>query len=63
MGILEENLLLLKNIQIDRCLIPSCEFEDIVVSLHNFSDVSELGYGQCSYIRLVTRDNKIQCCL
>ena len=62
MGTLKK-LLLLKNIQIDRCLIPSCGFEDIVVSLHHFSDASELGYGQCSYFRLVTRDNKIQCCL
>ena len=55
----KEKLFLLKNIQIDRCLKPSCGFEDIAeVSLHNFSDASELGYGQCSYIRLVTRDKK-----
>ena len=60
----KEKLLLLKNIQIDRCLKPSCGFENIVeVSLRHFSDASELGYGQCSYIRLVTRDKEIHCCL
>ena len=60
----KKKLLLLKHIQIDRCLKPSYRFEDIVeVSLHHFSDTSELGYGQCSYIRFVTRDKKIHCCL
>ena len=60
----EEKLLLLKNIQIDRCLKPSFGFEDIIeVSLHHFSDASELGYGQCSITRLVSRDKKIHCCL
>ena len=55
----KEKLLLLKNIQIDRCLKPSCGFEDTVeASLNLFSDTSELGYGQCSYIRLVTDTRK-----
>ena len=58
----KEKSLLMKNIQIDKCLKPSCGFEDIVeVSLHLFSDASELEYGQCSYIRLVTRDKEIHC--
>ena len=64
MGILEGKLLLLKSILIDRCLKPSRGSEDIAeVNLYHFSDLSELGYGQCSYIRLVTRDKKIHCCL
>ena len=60
----KKKLLHLKHIQIDRCLKPSYGYEDIVeVSLHHFSDTSESGYGQCSYIRFVTRDKKIHCCL
>ena len=48
----------------NRCLKPSCGFENIVeVSLHHLSDASKLGYGQCSYIRLVTRGKKIYRCL
>ena len=51
----KEKLLFFKNSQLDRCLKPKCGFEDIVeVSLYYFSDASELGYGQCSYIMLVT---------
>ena len=46
----KEKLILLKNIQIDRCLRLSCGFEDIVK-------------GQCCYIRLVTRGTIIHCCL
>ena len=51
----KEKLFFFKNSQLDRCLKPKCGFEDIVeVSLYYFSDASELGYGQCSYIMLVT---------
>ena len=31
------------------------------VSLHHFSDASELGYGQCSYVRMVNEIDKIHC--
>ena len=30
--------------------------------LHNFSDASELGYGQASYLRTVNMDERIHCC-
>ena len=33
------------------------------VSLHHFSDASELGYGQCSNIRIVCKESKTHCCL
>ena len=33
------------------------------VSLHHFSDASELGYGQCSYIRIVNEIGKVHCSL
>ena len=33
------------------------------VSLHHFSDASELGYGQCSYIRIVNEVGRVHCSL
>ena len=35
----------------------------VETSLHHFSDASEKGYGQCSYIRLVNHEEKIHCSL
>ena len=32
-------------------------------SLHHFSDASEEGYGQSTYLRLVNVSGKIHCCL
>ena len=33
------------------------------VSLYHISGSSELGYGQYSYIRVVSKEGKIHCCL
>ena len=33
------------------------------IELHNFSDASTEGYGQCSYLRLVDKDNQVHCSL
>ena len=33
------------------------------VSLHHFSDVSELSYRQCSYIRMVNEIGRVHCSL
>ena len=33
------------------------------ISLHHFSDGLELGYGQCSYIRMVIETGKVHCSL
>ena len=32
------------------------------ISVHYFSDVCELSYGQFSYIRVVSKEGKIHCC-
>ena len=32
-------------------------------SLHHFSDASDIGYGQASYLRMVNEDGKVHCCL
>ena len=53
----------LKNIKLNRCFKPA-EFGKIVsCSLHYFSDASERGYDQATYIRLVNKTGKIHCSL
>ena len=42
----------LEKIRVDRCFRPSNGFNTIISSsLHHFSDASQTGYGQCSYLR------------
>ncbi|XP_071503699.1 uncharacterized protein [Diadema antillarum] len=53
----------LEKFRIPRCFKPS-DFEEIqAVELHHFSDASQTGYGQCSYIRLVDDHGKMHCTL
>ena len=53
----------LKNIKLNRCYKPSGFGKVISCSLHYFSDASERGYGQATYIRLVNKAGKIHCSL
>ena len=54
-------LSILGDITVNRCFKPS-NFKSVKeVTLHHFSDASEEGYGQVSYLRLVDTENKIQC--
>ena len=43
----------LEKLSLGRCITPSNFRKIINISLHNFSDTSEIGYGQCSYLRVV----------
>jgi hypothetical protein len=52
----------LEKIQISRCVKPHDFGEPTTVELHHFSDASTFGYGQCSYLRLVTGD-QVHCTL
>ena len=53
----------LENIPVLRC-IQAADFGEIKsVTLHQFSDALENGYGQCSYIRLVDYNNQVHCSL
>ena len=53
----------LENTSIRRCFKPKT-FDDIEeCSFHHFSDASEEGYGQCSYIRIVDVNGNIACTL
>ena len=52
-----------ENLTVSRC-IQTADFGEIKsVTLHLFSDASEKGYSQCSYIRLVGNDNRVHCSL
>lgn len=52
----------LQNIKIPRCLIPENLGTILKIELHHFSDASYSGYGQCSYIRIVS-DVLVHCAL
>ena len=53
----------LKNIKLNRCYKPAGFGKVVSCSLHYFSDASERGYGQVTYIRLVNKIGKIHCSL
>ena len=46
-----------------RCVKPDNFGKVVNVSLHHFSDASELGYGQCSYIRMANETDRVHCSL
>ncbi|XP_035863972.1 uncharacterized protein LOC118496432 [Sander lucioperca] len=52
----------LQKLQIPRCFVPENIGKVQRIELHHFSDASSYGYGQCSYIRVVTED-KVHCSL
>ncbi|XP_067380798.1 uncharacterized protein [Channa argus] len=52
----------LQQLQVPRCLVPFESSKIQRIELHHFSDASSLGYGQCSYIRVVSED-KVHCSL
>ena len=53
----------LAKLSIPRCYAPVDFGEIKIVELHNFSDASENGYGQCSYLRLIDHLGRIHCSL
>ena len=58
-----ESLSKLSEISIPRCFKPAT-FTEVRAELHNFSDASQTGYGQCSYLRLINISNEeVHCSL
>ena len=57
------DVVLLAKLSIPRCYVPDDFGEIKVVEMHNFSDASEIGYGQCSYLSLVDHLGRIHCSL
>ena len=52
-------LALLEEITITRCVKPPGFGEPVVIELHSFSDASDLGLGQVTYLRLVNNSNQV----
>ena len=53
----------LNSIKIARCFKPK-NFGNVKgYSLHYFSNVSDIGYGEASYLQMVNKDGKVHCCL
>ena len=53
----------LENLRIPRCFKPERFGHVKTAELHHFSDASLLGYGQCSYLRLISENDQIHCSL
>ncbi|XP_047502961.1 uncharacterized protein LOC125048341 [Penaeus chinensis] len=58
-----DDLIQLKELKIPRCYKPD-EFRKVKsIELHHFSDASQNGYGQCSYLRQVSEQGQVHCAL
>ena len=53
----------LQELKILRCYKPDGFGNIKSIELHNFSDASDHGYGQCSYLRLVDENKRVHCSL
>nr|XP_039251003.1 uncharacterized protein LOC120328550 [Styela clava] len=54
-------ILELERLKIPRCYKPEDFGRISSVELHSFSDASEIGYGQCTYLRLTNERGEIHC--
>ena len=54
---------LLEQLSIPRSFKPPDFGQIVSAQLHNMSDASETGYGQCSYLRLVDDNDQVHCSL
>ena len=53
----------LDSVVIKRCLKPT-DFDEVVTAeINHFSDASTMGYGQCSYLRLIDPNQRVHCSL
>ena len=59
----KNNLVAMENINIPRCYKPTDFGQIVEYTLHYFSDASETGYGQASYLMMINENGDIHCCL
>ena len=53
----------LDQLRVPRCYKPE-NFDKVErVELHHFSDACQEGYGQCSYIKLISKTGQVHCAL
>ena len=57
------DLMELESFKVPRPFKPVDFGQLVTVELHHFSDASTVGYGQCSYLRLIDSNNNIHCSL
>ena len=57
------DLLRLRELKIPRCFEPKMTGQGKTYELHNFSDASTSGYGQCSYLRVKDEDDNVNVAL
>jgi hypothetical protein len=56
----KNDVLGLRNLQIPRCFKANLSKNIVKKELHYFSDASDDGYGQCTYLRLIDVDGNVQ---
>lgn len=56
-------LLELRELSIPRCFVPAGFGPVIETQVHHFSDASNVGYGQCTYLRLTNAAGQTNCTL
>ena len=57
------DLLHLEKLKVQRCFHPTDFGEVQTIELHHFSDASNVGYAQCSYVRLSDNQGRVHCSL
>ncbi|XP_068712986.1 uncharacterized protein [Montipora foliosa] len=55
------NLPLLAEVKIPRCYFSRADHEKATPQLHHFCDASQIGYGTCTYLRIVYPDGTVEC--
>ncbi|KAL6466976.1 hypothetical protein MHYP_G00247800 [Metynnis hypsauchen] len=53
----------LSEIEIKRCYLPSTFHNIKRYELHHFSDASISGYGECTYLRVISESDEVHCSL
>ncbi|XP_068675524.1 uncharacterized protein [Montipora foliosa] len=49
------------NLPTPRCYLSRADHEKATLQLHHFCDASEIGYGTCTYLRIVYSDGTVEC--
>ena len=53
----------MKQLEVERCLIPAGFGKPVKCELHHFFDASMSAYGSVSYLRAVNAEGKVHCSL
>ena len=59
----KNTLVAMVNINIPRCYKPTDLGQIVEYTLRHFLDASETGYGQASYLRMISENGDVHCCL